>query len=77
MSDLLAVHVAAADRPDQNIVPALPHRERQEHCAASRSRSNRFEPILGSRMLRIGQNSHRPAENVFDFRQCQTVPLAF
>jgi hypothetical protein len=66
--DLLSVHIAGADGPDQSFGASLPPSEHDKEATAFRRDANRAEPLLGDRMKDIAANKRLSEKQTLRFR---------
>ena len=77
MLHLLGVHVTGADRANVSGPVPLAPGEGQKHMTATAGAPDRQKARLHRRMRDIWPYGWRPSEHAFDFRQRDTVLLAF
>ena len=73
---LSLMHVAGADRPDQDAVAAVSLREHHERVAFLRCGSYRPKPSLALGIFFVGQNHNRSVKQAFNLSDRDSVFLA-
>lgn len=76
MFDFFLVHVAGADRADQDKVASPSQREDDKNTAVLVGFADADEPLLIDRMLGVRKNCQRPLEETFDTVNGKAVLLA-
>src|ERR1700688_2930872 len=75
--NLLFVHVAGADGPDQKFLAFPPKRENDEYAAPFFRAADPAKTILSLRVARVRKNGQRARKKAFDDRDRKAVLLAF